>query len=364
MKLAANGAVLGHALALCTFQSKKPVLAQLAATDGAVTVTAGDGNISIKAAVDATIFEPGNTAVSADRFGALINAFEPGAAVTLTAIERALVVASGAGRYRLPLAEAPAELAITTNATAIEIMGADMLKLFEPLPAAGTETTRYYLCGIFLHSVDGLLYGVGTNGVSLLRTCIKADDLPAGSIIPSASITIAARLIKRTRPDKVTLRRAGTFFEISTERFTLTTRLINETYPDYARVIPNGLTNSATCDTTQLTAALARLSAIARADDGAISPLVGLTWTTAKPIGLYLLRQPDDGIDAIAAETVGPARIALSLRALATLVAEFRADRLSLAVDEGRALIIRTEGKLAVLTACRWNFGRAAAPAD
>jgi DNA polymerase-3 subunit beta len=342
-----------------------PALAQLTSDGPAVSIASGNGNIAIKATVAATIFEPGTVAVSADRLAALLNAIAPGATVLLTATERALLIASGDGRYRLPLAEPPAELSISGSAIAIKLDTNDLMTLFEPLPAAGTEETRPYLCGLFLHTYGGRLYAVAADGVTLLRTSIaSAVQMPAGVIIPSSAVAVMARLIRRTKPEQVSLRRAGTLFEIGTEAFAFTTRAVDAIFPDYRRVIPDGPRLAvATCEAPPLAAALTRLSAIANA--GRALNLVALAWSTGKPLRLFLPRQPDDGADAIAAAgTEGTARIALSLPAFAALVAEFD-GLLRLEVEEGRALVIRDDSyKLGVLTFCRWNFEEAAALAD
>ena len=352
VKLAADATMLSQALGLAALREKKtPTLAHLIAADGAVSISSCDGNTATRTSVAATIFEPGEIAVAADRLGALAGAFRPGAKVLLTATERALIIVSENGRYRLPLAEAPAALAIT------------LLTLFEPLSAAGSEATRLYLCGIFLHSLADRLYAVATDGVTLMRTSVAADNLTTGTIIPTGAVTIMARLIRRTRPATVSLRRSDTLFEVIAPAFTFTTRLIGVIFPDYRRVL-FAAANVAACARSDLSSALARLSASAVAAAGAATPLVALTWTGGKPLQIFLPRQPDDGADVLPAETQGDARIALSLPALVALVAEFDNESLRLEVAEGRALVIRTNSKLGMLSSCRWNFGEAAALTD
>ena len=187
-------------------------------------------------------------------------------------------------------------------------------------------------------------------------------EMPAGVIIPSSAVAIMARLIRRTKPERVSLRRAGPLFEIGTEAFAFTTRVIDAIFPDYRRVIPDGPHPAvATCEAPPLVAALTRLSAIASA--GRALNLVALAWSSGAA-RVFLPRQPDDGADALAAAgTEGTAQIALSLPAFAALVAEFD-GLLRLEVEEGRALVIRDDSyKLGVLTSCRWNW-EAAAPAD
>jgi DNA polymerase III subunit beta len=354
MMIATEAGKLGQALAMRN--KKAQSLAQLLAADGALSIATCDGNITVKTKVLANISEPGEIAVSADQLGKLVNAFAADATVTMTGGNSAVTIASGNGRYRLPIADAPAALAIAGNANEISLPTADLLTLLEPLPAAESETTRFYLCGVYLHNCAGRLCAVATNGVTLLKTSVAADTAFPGTIVPTGAVTTLMRLIKQTKPERVTLRRGGTLLEAITPAFTCVMRTIDATYPDYVRILPGPSTNVATCSRSDLSAALERLATAA-----ATMPLVALTWLAGKPLHLFLARQPGAGSDVISAETQGKAQIALALPAFAALVAEFDGESLRLEAADDRALIIRAETKLGVLISCRWNFREAEA---
>jgi DNA polymerase-3 subunit beta len=349
VRLAVEAGKLGQALLL---RSKKAqALAHLIATDGALAISTCDANTTVKIQVPANISEPGEIAVSADLLSRLVNTYADEATVTMAAGNGAMTIASGNGRYRLPIADAPAVLAITGSSNEISLSAADLLKLFEPLPAAENETTRFYLCGVYLHSLPGRLCGVATNGVSLLQTSVAADTAFPATIVPSGAVTTLMRLAKLTRPERVTLRRGGTLLEAATSAFACVMRTIDATYPDYQRILPAPSTNAATCLRADLSAALERLATVAAAQ-----PLIALTWLADKPLHLFLARQPGAGKDVIPAETQGTAKIALALPALAALVAEFNGESLRLEVEQSRALVIHAGAKLGMLTSCNWNF--------
>lgn len=110
-------------------------------------------------------------------------------------------------------------------------------------PAMSDCETRYYLQGIFCYTVDGQLRFAATDGHRLHRV---ARPLPSGatklpdSIIPRKAIRLLAELIA-AQPKVATVK-----VEVGTlkARFivgaaTLSTRLIDGTFPDYKRVIPN-----------------------------------------------------------------------------------------------------------------------------
>jgi DNA polymerase-3 subunit beta len=354
MKLAVAAAQLAEALGLRN--KKPPMLAHLVAKTG-LSVSFCDGNIEVKTQEPADIIQPGEVAVSADRLGALISAIPAGAGVAMTAAKGTLIITSGNGCYRFPITDAPPSLAIATSDVAeTELSAVDLVHLFSSVPAAASEPTRLYLCGLFLHSENDRVYGAATDGVTLLQTAVAKEGVLPPSLVPTNAVAAMMRLVKATRPMKVKLRRAGPLLDLTAANFTCTTRLIDAIYPEYGRILPPPSDNLAACNRALLVAALERLKATATT-----LPLVALRWTEHEPLQLFLPRQPDDGADAIAAKTTGNAQIALSLPAFANLVAEFGSEDLRLEVVQERAVVIRTDRKLGMLSSCRWNFREAEA---
>jgi DNA polymerase-3 subunit beta len=112
--------------------------------------------------------------------------------------------------------------------------------------AISTEETRYYLNGIYLHTVDiggaPMLRAVATDGHRLARVEAPAPEgsvgIP-GVIVPRKAVNEVLKLLEDPSQD-ITI-------EISTAKarfqfgdVLLTTKLIDGTFPDYARVIPTG----------------------------------------------------------------------------------------------------------------------------
>ena len=69
---------------------------------------------------------------------------------------------------------------------------------------------------------------------------------------------------------------------------------------------------------------------------------------------LCVARQPDAGIDPIAAKTTGTARKAFSLPEIMALIAEFSDTAITLEAAD-RGLIIRQGDKLGALAECAWH---------
>lgn len=106
-------------------------------------------------------------------------------------------------------------------------------------PAISTEETRYYLNGVFFEPADGNLRMVATDGHRLSLYEVEGQDWPFPSaIVPLKVITWLRRHLKGH--DKIQISHEGKLMRLrfATDAWTLDTKLIDGTYPDYRRVIP------------------------------------------------------------------------------------------------------------------------------
>ena len=112
--------------------------------------------------------------------------------------------------------------------------------------AISTEETRYYLNGIYLHTATAgkadTLRAVATDGHRLAQYEIPlpsgAKGMP-GVIVPRKTVGEVQRLIEDSDAEiAIELSQAKIRFTIGD--VTLTSKLIDGTFPDYARVIPVG----------------------------------------------------------------------------------------------------------------------------
>jgi DNA polymerase-3 subunit beta len=145
----------------------------------------------------------------------------------------------------------------------------DLKRLIEKTQfAISSEETRYYLNGIYVHTLDvegqAMLRAVATDGHRLARLELPAPKGSAGMpgvILPRKAVTEVQRLIEDAQGDVLV--------ELSTNkmRFTfgdalLTTKLIDGTFPDYARVIPAGNDKRLTVERDAFAKAVDRVSTI------------------------------------------------------------------------------------------------------
>jgi len=366
MKLVAEASMLTSALSLAATAVRgnsnlAPV--HVVAEKGVVSFTCSGPGISIKITAIADIAEAGEATVAANRLGGLIAAFASASLITINTTKNTILVSCGDSRFSLPvLPDIPAPIDFDTDNNGIEVAGNDLLALLEVLPAASTEATRFFLTGLYMHSVGDELVAVATDGTKLLRASIKADHLSTDRrfIVPSRAATALIRLVKQSKPARITLRRSHTRFAVTGPAFEFVTALIDAKYPDYERLLPRLSINVAQCKRSDLIGALARLGAVA---DGEL-PLLALSWVDGEPLRLFLPRQPGDAEDRVPAEARGSARLAMSLPQLTAMISNFPSERLHLEVtDADGPLVLRGErSKLGILMSCRWNFAEGEKP--
>jgi DNA polymerase-3 subunit beta len=231
--------------------------------------------------------------------------------------------------------------------------------------AASTEATRYYLNGICLHRDEGgQMVAVATDAHRLAKCRIPAEPISQDfeqCIVPLAMIEPIVKLLGKSKAERVKLRQSKSLVEITAPGFVMTSRLIDATYPDYARVIPATPDNSATVDRDDLVAALARLAAVATGERK-IATLAGLEWSPADPV-LRLSLPNQDGVadDVIAAIIAGraPVRIAAQLAHVTELADELRGESVCIASNgNGNPILVTdpdSDTTLIVQMPCRWS---------
>jgi DNA polymerase-3 subunit beta len=362
VKLSAPACVLSKAISLASVVKRgaDSGVAHLAASGDAISITCTENAVgTIATGVSAKIHEPGETAVSLGRLDALVSSFAADAIVNIKATANTVNVVSGTSRLRLPalpVAELSLPLGIEQELGRVEITYTECLKLMEPLAVAGAGRDRFYLAGVFWHSVDDQLVAVSTDGKRLIRTSVPARTFSEDrSVVLPTEVAIAARrLLQKSDASRVTLRRSSSLIAFDAPSFTFTARLIDASFPAYESIIPPPASNSVRCDRRNLLAAVSRLSAAAPSSDTA---LIALSWENGSGLELYLARRPLDGADLIVADAHGSAKVALPLEQLAALLKEFGSEQIQLETANERPVVIRGAGeKLALIARSVWDF--------
>ncbi len=305
MKIAARAEALTKALALAaSLDAGKHPQAALEA----VSVLAGDDTISIirnvlecqiSLTIPAAIERPGVLVVPGGQLAALTAGFSAASELTMEAGAQAAKVRSGRSRYTVPIIpsrDLPLPLAVDAGAACVELDRSQALALLAAGFAAASDA-RTYLRGLYIaDSADGLV-GVSTNSYSLARRILPGvTRWGAGIIVPTVAIKIINKLLADKSIECVALRHWKTMLSVETPAAIFTTRLIDGTFPDYARIIPKPSADTATVAREALLQALARAHAVG-GETGRFY------WADGEP-ALHLMANGDTE-DAIDAETSG-----------------------------------------------------------
>jgi len=178
-----------------------------------------------------------------------------------------------AGRSHFSLATLPKEdfpvMASSEYATNFTIDAPTLRRLFDKAKfAISTEETRYYLNGVYMHDaeVDGThkLRCVATDGHRLARIDATMPEGAAGMpgvIVPRKTVGELRKLLDDDDV-MIAVSVSETKIRFATPEITLTSKVIDGTFPDYSRVIPANNTRRMECDAAEFAAAVDRVSTV------------------------------------------------------------------------------------------------------
>lgn len=231
-----------------------PILANvlLQAADGKLTVTGTDLDISYAASTpaDGTL----ETTVDAKRLSDIARRLS-GDTVTMALDGDKLTVKAGRSRFTLPTL--PVEDFPHLDAGGFDTtFDLDFAALVAPVRfAISNEQTRYYLCGVYLHNVDGKIRAVATDGHRLAHNTL-------GDKAPIPDVIIPAKTVGIVPAGVVSMSLSGRMCRFATGDATIVSKLIDGTFPDYSRVIPRENNNLVTVNRKDLAEAVARVATV------------------------------------------------------------------------------------------------------
>ncbi|SIS82583.1 DNA polymerase III subunit beta [Phaeovulum vinaykumarii] len=252
-----------------------PILANvlIEAEGDSVSFRATDLDIEVVERAPAQVERAGATTVSAVMLHEIARKLPDGALVSLTADAVAGRLTVQAGRSHFNLATLPREdfpVMASSEYTANFSANAGTLKrLFEKSKfAISTEETRYYLNGVFMHVATGedgpVLRCVATDGHRLARIDAPlpagAEDMP-GVIVPRKTVGELRKLLDDDEA-QIAVSVSETKIRFATPHITLTSKVIDGTFPDYARVIPMGNSRRLEVDAAEFAKAVDRVATV------------------------------------------------------------------------------------------------------
>jgi DNA polymerase III subunit beta len=266
---------LGHVHRVVERRNTIPILANVLvrADRGKLSLKATDLDVEVTDTIAAEVGPGGSTTVPAHMFFDIVRKLPEGAQVVVESSGERAALAIRAGRSRFTLQTLPEsdfpDLAPGEMTHKFTLKAGDLKRLIDKTQfAISTEETRYYLNGIYLHAAGAAkaqtLRAVATDGHRLAQMEIElpkgAEGMP-GIIVPRKTVAEVQRLLEDNEAEALVELSPGKI-RFTVSDVVLTSKLIDGTFPDYARVIPAANDKELVVDKKEFEAAVDRVSTV------------------------------------------------------------------------------------------------------
>ncbi len=267
---------LGHVTGIVERRNTIPILSNVlivAETAESLTLKATDLDMEAVEKLPAKVEMAGSVTVPAHTLHDIVRKLPEGVQIT---VEQK----GGEGRLKVTAARANFELAVLPAADFpnmgeaalphhFTLSSKELKRLFEKVRfAISTEETRYYLNGIYFHTIEsdgGLkLRAVATDGHRLAQVQTEcpagAEGMP-GVIVPRKAVGEVVKLLDgEEAPVEIALSAAK--IQFGAGDVVLTSKLIDGSFPDYASVIPTANKKHLLVENAELVKAVDRVSTL------------------------------------------------------------------------------------------------------
>ena len=266
---------LGHVQSVVERRNTIPILSNvlLSADRDVVSFSATDLDLEITDESPAGVDGLGQITAPAHTLYEIVRKLPEGADVSMafTGEDPRLTVQAGRSRFNLPVLPAGDFPVMSAEGLSrrITIDTTDLIRLIDRTRfAMSTEETRYYLCGLYLHTVnengEAKLRAVATDGHRMAVADMPAPEGAAGApgvIIPRKTVNEIRRLLDDAG-EGVELQVSPQKIRFEFGRAALTSKLIDGNYPPYERVIPKDNRRVMVVDNKLFAAAVDRVATI------------------------------------------------------------------------------------------------------
>ncbi|SNX69694.1 DNA polymerase III beta subunit [Cereibacter ovatus] len=273
-----RGALLkavGQAQSVVERRNTIPILANvlIEADGGTVSFRATDLDIEVVDRTPAVVDRAGATTVSAVMLHEIVRKLPDGALVNLSEDAASGRLTVMAGRSVFSLATLPKEdfpvMASSEYSSNFSASAPMLRRLFDKAKfAISTEETRYYLNGVYMHVAQGdegpVLRCVATDGHRLARIDAPLPEGAAGMpgvIVPRKTVNELRKLLDDDEA-QIAVSVSETKVRFATPQITMTSKVIDGTFPDYSRVIPVGNTRRLEVDAQEFAKAVDRVATV------------------------------------------------------------------------------------------------------
>lgn len=256
--------VLSRAARAVGARSALPILSGLLVevVGKTLRVTGTDLEVTIRTELEVEVLEEGRTVIPARLATEAVRKL-PSGAVVLQAGEGEVEITGGGPRFRFrelsvadypKVAEPDLEGAVTVDGAAFAAA------LGQVSVAASTDDARPILTGVFFESEAGALRLVATDSYRLAVRNVPSVTAELAGLVPVRALKELGRTIGADELKVAMGTREATF---ASARGTLTTRLIEGTFPNYRQLIPDSYPNRLTVGRDSLLESIDRASLVA-----------------------------------------------------------------------------------------------------
>lgn len=266
---------LSHVQSVVERRNTIPILSnvRLDAKDGMLSLSATDMDLEMNESVAAGISAEGATTTPAHTFHDIVRKLPDDSQVELTLEPGGsmMTVTSGRSKFKLsclPVSDFP-ELGQGDMDVSFAIPAKELRELFDRTRfAMSNDETRHYLNGIYFHAAENnnvnVLRAVATDGHRLAQFEMPlpegATEMP-GVIIPRKTVLEIRKLIEEAA-DTITIKLSENKVRFEFDHVIMTSKLIDGTFPDYQKVIPQGNDKIVEVNPKLFTSAIDRVSTI------------------------------------------------------------------------------------------------------
>ncbi|WP_010301258.1 DNA polymerase III subunit beta [Candidatus Odyssella thessalonicensis] len=268
---------LAHGGSVVEKRTTVPILSHvlIQAEDSQLHLTTTDMDLALVESIPAVVEAPGSITVSAHMLLEIVRKLPDGVKIEATLNQANDQLTLKAGKSRFNIATLPAEQfpKLTQNDLPFSFkLTAEKLRYLIDRSrfAMSTEETRYFLNGIYFHAheINGqkVFRSVATDAHRL--ACIEvpvpegAESIP-GIIVGRKTITEIRKLINDENPEaEITISLSPQRVEFKLPQATLSSRLVDGTYPDYEQAIPKGNDKPVIVDAKDFAKAVDRVATV------------------------------------------------------------------------------------------------------
>lgn len=334
-----------------------PILSHvhLSVDAGSLTIRASDLDIETTDTIAANVSYMGSTTASAQMLLDIVKRLPDGCMISLDADAAKGVLIVKAGRSRFEIATLPAdqfpEMASPVYQSTFTLPGAALARLLSKTAfAMSTDETRYYLNGVYMHQSGDMLRAVTTDGHRLAQLDVSlptgADGM-AGVIVPRKTVAEMVKAASGAAGD-VTVSVSDTKIRLATDTVSITSKVIDGTFPDYTRVIPERHQSEAVVDGRDLRAAADRVATVTTERTAAVK----LSFA-GEGITVSTVAGANAASDFVGCDYDGdPLDIGINGKYLAELLGQIDGDARVRLVDAGTPIVFRDTDDAGALYLC------------